>query len=61
MIAEDLGIKLENVTLQMLGKAKRVRIEKENTTIIDGGGRRSRHRGPHRADQGADRGDDLRL
>ena len=42
MIAEDLGIKLENVTLQMLGKAKRVRIEKENTTIIDGAGSRSR-------------------
>ena len=38
MIAEDLGIKLENVTLQMLGKAKRVRIEKENTTIIEGAG-----------------------
>jgi chaperonin GroEL len=38
LIAEDLGIKLENVTLQMLGKAKRVRIEKENTTIIDGAG-----------------------
>ena len=38
MIAEDLGIKLENVTVQMLGKAKRVRIEKENTTIIDGAG-----------------------
>jgi chaperonin GroEL len=38
MIAEDLGITLENVTLQMLGKAKRVRIEKENTTIIDGAG-----------------------
>src|SRR6202050_1815838 len=38
LIAEDLGIKLENVTLQMLGKAKRVRIEKETTTIIDGGG-----------------------
>jgi len=38
MIAEDLGIKLENVTLQMLGKAKRIRIEKENTTIINGGG-----------------------
>ena len=38
MIAEDLGIKLENVTLQMLGKAKRVRIEKENTTTIDGAG-----------------------
>jgi chaperonin GroEL len=38
MIAEDLGIKLENVTLQMLGKAKRVRIEKETTTIINGAG-----------------------
>jgi chaperonin GroEL len=40
MIAEDLGIKLENVTLQMLGKAKRVRIEKENTTIIEGSGKK---------------------
>ncbi len=38
MISEDLGIKLENVTLQMLGRAKRVRIDKENTTIIDGAG-----------------------
>ena len=38
MIAEDLGIKLENVTLDMLGKAKRIRVEKENTTIIDGAG-----------------------
>jgi chaperonin GroEL len=38
LVAEDLGIKLENVTLQMLGRAKRVRIEKENTTIIDGAG-----------------------
>jgi chaperonin GroEL len=41
MIAEDLGIKLENVTVQMLGKAKRVRIEKENTTIINGAGKKS--------------------
>ena len=40
MIAEDLGIKLENVTLPMLGTAKRVRIEKENTTIIDGAGKK---------------------
>ncbi len=39
VISEDLGIKLENVTLDMLGQAKRVRIEKENTTIIDGGGK----------------------
>jgi len=39
-ISEDLGIKLENVTLDMLGRAKRVRIEKENTTIIDGAGQK---------------------
>jgi chaperonin GroEL len=38
VISEDLGIKLENVTLDMLGRAKRVRIEKENTTLIDGAG-----------------------
>ena len=38
MISEDLGIKLENVTIQMLGRAKRIRIDKENTTIIDGAG-----------------------
>ena len=36
VISEDLGIKLENVTLDMLGRAKRVRVEKENTTIVDG-------------------------
>ncbi|HEY1782608.1 MAG TPA: chaperonin GroEL [Roseiarcus sp.] len=41
MIAEDLGIKLENVTVQMLGRAKRVRIEKENTTIINGVGKKA--------------------
>ncbi|HWB46345.1 MAG TPA: chaperonin GroEL [Hyphomicrobiaceae bacterium] len=40
VISEDLGIKLENVTLQMLGRAKRVRVEKENTTIIDGAGKK---------------------
>jgi len=38
MIAEDLGIKLENVALPMLGRAKKVRIDKENTTIVDGAG-----------------------
>jgi len=38
IITEDLGIKLENVTIDMLGHAKRVRIDKENTTIIDGAG-----------------------
>ncbi|MCO5154448.1 MULTISPECIES: chaperonin GroEL [unclassified Shinella] len=38
VVSEDLGIKLENVTLNMLGRAKKVAIEKENTTIIDGVG-----------------------
>jgi chaperonin GroEL len=38
VVSEDLGIKLENVTLDTLGRAKKVRIEKENTTIIDGAG-----------------------
>jgi chaperonin GroEL len=37
-ISEDLGIKLENVTLQMLGRAKKVTIDKENTTLVDGAG-----------------------
>src|SRR6476646_10779243 len=41
VISEDLGIKLENVTLDMLGRAKRCRIEKENTTIIDGAGKKA--------------------
>jgi chaperonin GroEL len=41
LISEDLGIKLENVTLDMLGRAKRVRIDKENTTIVDGAGKKN--------------------
>ena len=41
VISEDLGIKLENVTIDMLGRAKRVRIERENTTIIDGAGKKA--------------------
>jgi chaperonin GroEL len=40
LISEDLGIKLENVTLAMLGRAKKVIIEKEKTTIVDGAGKR---------------------
>ncbi len=40
LVSEDLGIKLENVKLDMLGRARRVRVEKENTTIIDGAGRK---------------------
>jgi chaperonin GroEL len=44
-ISEDLGIKLENVTLQMLGRAKKVVIEKENTTIVDGHGKKAEIQG----------------
>nr|PZN87721.1 MAG: chaperonin GroEL [Pseudomonadota bacterium] len=40
VISEDLGIKLENVTLDMLGRAKRVTIDKDNTTIVDGAGKK---------------------
>jgi chaperonin GroEL len=40
-ISEDLGIKLENVTLNMLGKAKKVMIDKENTTIVNGAGKKA--------------------
>ena len=40
VISEDLGIKLENTTLAMLGRAKNVRIDKENTTIVDGAGKK---------------------
>ncbi len=40
VISEDLGIKLENVTLQMLGRAKKVTISKENTTVVDGAGKK---------------------
>ena len=57
MVSADLGIKLENVTINMLGRAKKVMIDKENTTIVSGAG----HRRPHHPDQGADRGDHLRL
>ncbi len=41
VISEDLGIKLENVTLTMLGRAKKVSIDKDNTTIVDGAGKKS--------------------
>jgi chaperonin GroEL len=41
VISEDLGIKLENVTLAMLGTAKRVLIDKENTTVVEGAGKKA--------------------
>ncbi|MGB3831794.1 MAG: chaperonin GroEL, partial [Mesorhizobium sp.] len=45
VISEDLGIKLENVTLAMLGRAKKVSISKENTTIVDGAGKKAEIQG----------------
>jgi chaperonin GroEL len=44
-ISEDLGIKLENVTLEMLGRTRKVMVEKENTTIVDGAGRKEEIQG----------------
>ncbi|MGE0736412.1 MAG: chaperonin GroEL [Alphaproteobacteria bacterium] len=41
VISEDLGIKLEGVTLQMLGRAKKIRIDKDNTTIVSGAGKKT--------------------
>jgi chaperonin GroEL len=41
VISEDLGIKLENVTLNMLGRAKKVSIDKDNSTIVDGAGKKA--------------------
>src|ERR671930_645716 len=41
VVTEDLGLKLENVTLKDLGRAKRVTIDKDNTTIVDGGGKKA--------------------
>ena len=61
-ISEDLGIKMENVTLAMLGRAKKVMIDKENTTIVSGAGKKADHRSARdRQDQGADRGNHLGL
>jgi chaperonin GroEL len=41
MVSADLGIKLENVTVSMLGRAKKVMIDKENTTIVGGAGKKA--------------------
>ena len=57
LIAEDLGIKLESVTPAMLGRAKKVVIEKEKTTIVDGAGKKKDIEARVNQIQGADRGD----
>ena len=58
-ITEDLGIKLENVKLEDLGQAKKVTIDKDNTTIVEGAGKAERNRRPREADPPADRGNHL--
>ena len=60
-ITEDLGIKLENLKLEDLGRAKKVVVDKDNTTIIEGAGNAKDDRGPHQAAPDADRGNDLGL
>ena len=54
-IFEDLGIKLESVDLPHLGRAKKIIIDKDNTTIIEGAGKSGGHQGPHRPDSPRDR------
>jgi len=49
-ISEDLGIKLESIELTDLGRAKTVVIDKENTTIVEGGGKNSEIQGPREPD-----------
>ena len=60
-ITEDLGIKLENIKLEDLGKAKKVTIDKDNTTIVEGAGTQQPNRRPREADPDAGRGDHLGL
>ncbi len=61
VISEDLGIKLENVTLAMLGTAKKVLIDKENTTVVEGAGKKADIQATLQADPRADRGNHLGL
>ena len=61
VISEELGRKLDSVTAEDFGGARRVVSTKDDTTIVDGDGDAERDQGPHDADQGADRGDHLRL
>ena len=61
VISEEVGLKLENTTLDLLGRARKVVVDKDNTTIVEGAGDRGRGQGPDRPDQARDRGHRLRL
>ena len=60
-ITEDLGLKLESITLKDLGRAKRITVDKDNTTIVEGAGKKAGHRGARQADPRPDRGHHLGL
>ena len=55
VISEDVGLKLENATLDLLGTARKIVVTKDDTTIVEGAGREGRRRGSDRSDQGRDR------
>ena len=61
VVSEELGIKLESIGVKDLGSAKRITIDKDNTTIVDGAGDKKGYRGTGKTDQGPDRRDHLRL
>ena len=61
MISEELGIKLESVTIEMLGSAKRVTIDKDNTLIVDGAGDPAAIKARVDVDPPADRGQQQRI
>ena len=61
MISEEMGVKLESISLKDLGKAKRITIDKDNTTIVEGAGDSKGHRRPGETDSGPDRRDHLGL
>mgnify|MGYP002228947793 CR=1 FL=1 len=57
VISEEVGLELKDATLEMLGRAKSVKVQKENTVIVDGAGAKRCHRSKNRPDQIPDRGD----
>ena len=61
VVAPEVGLKLDQVGLEVLGQARRVVVTKDNTTIVDGGGDTGRGRRPRQPDQGRDREHRLRL
>ena len=61
VITEEVGLKLENVGLDMLGRARKIVVTKDETTVVEGAGDDDRHQGPHQPDQGRDREHRLRL